>query len=269
MARFRYALDRARPSARTGAASCSARCRRTKARTAARSDKYKGRAFKRVQVARVPREPEVAVQNPVRTGALATMIEVHEQEGEVIQRIDRGDLFVELDRVEENRCATPQDDIAKVQVAVDTPHEAATSSLDEDGLEARDLLSRALAECLDAGSVNEIGVRRQLTADVVGHVRETLRPVDANGDRRRAMVGDDRLGQPMAEAGIEITLVRDRAQEIRLCEPPHADAPFDRVPFAANGQTAVCCPRDRDDIQVDAGGVWLVDFQLAQADAAA
>ena len=54
--------------------------------------------------------------------------QVHQQEGEVVEDVDAGDLVVELDRVEQRRLPRPQHDVAQMEVAVTLPDEAAVAT---------------------------------------------------------------------------------------------------------------------------------------------
>src|SRR3546814_8650844 len=65
---------------------------------------------------------QVAVQHQVGEGPEAAMVEIHQQEGKVVDDVDAGDRVVELDGVEERRTAVEQDHVAQMQVAVAEPH---------------------------------------------------------------------------------------------------------------------------------------------------
>ena len=61
------------------------------------------------------------------------LAEVHEQEGEVVEHVDRGERIVELDRIEQDGLALDLDDVAQVKVAMTVAHIAAPRSRFEQG----------------------------------------------------------------------------------------------------------------------------------------
>ena len=70
------------------------------------------------------RPPQVAVEHKVCAQPPPPALEVHQQEGEVVEQIDGGERLVELDGVEQHRLPLPQHDVVEVQVAVHAPHAA-------------------------------------------------------------------------------------------------------------------------------------------------
>ena len=54
--------------------------------------------------------------------AEAALAEIHQQEGEIVQHVDRGEGIVELDGVEQDRLALDLDDVAQVKIAVAVAH---------------------------------------------------------------------------------------------------------------------------------------------------
>ena len=50
------------------------------------------------------------------------LAEIHEQEGEIVEHVDRGERIVELDGVEQNGLALDLDDVAQVEIAVTVAH---------------------------------------------------------------------------------------------------------------------------------------------------
>jgi hypothetical protein len=57
--------------------------------------------------------------------------EIHEQEGEVVQHVDAGEIVVELDRVEESRSSVDQDDVTQVEIAVTLADESRCAAIVE------------------------------------------------------------------------------------------------------------------------------------------
>ena len=49
---------------------------------------------------------------------MAPLDQVHEQEGQVIEHVDAGEIIVELDAVEQDRAVAEEHDVGEVEVAV-------------------------------------------------------------------------------------------------------------------------------------------------------
>ena len=79
---------------------------------------------------------------------MAAAIEVHEQERQVVERVDGGDGLVELDGVIEHGPTMPHHDVCEMKVAVAPPSKSAPSPLIE--------RCRSLAEPI-LGCVREAG----------------------------------------------------------------------------------------------------------------
>ena len=79
--------------------------------------------------------PDVAPERPVGEGGLVSGQQVHQQEGNVVGQIDRGDGIGKLDAVEQLRPAVHEDDIAEMHVAVAAAHKAVVPPLLEEGRE--------------------------------------------------------------------------------------------------------------------------------------
>ena len=65
----------------------------------------------------------------LRLGGMAALEQVHDQEGQVVEHVDAGEIVVELDAVERHRPAVEQDDVAQMQVAVAVADEAGGAAL--------------------------------------------------------------------------------------------------------------------------------------------
>ena len=63
------------------------------------------------------------VEQPVGRAAKAALLQIHQQEGEIVEHVAAGDLVGEFDRVEQGRLAVDEDDVAQMQVAVTAAHE--------------------------------------------------------------------------------------------------------------------------------------------------
>ena len=81
-------------------------------------------------------EGDVGVEHGVGRLAVAARIEIHEQEGEVIEHVDGGQRLAELEGVERHRHVVDQHDVAEVQIAMAAAHAAGIAARDEQRLGA-------------------------------------------------------------------------------------------------------------------------------------
>ena len=110
------------------------------ARTAARHDRNNGRSG---MPPRSPRVGQVAVPDGVGMSRKLAPPQIHQQERQVVEHVDAGNLVVELDRVEQRRAAVEQDDVAQVEIAVALPDEATVTSRVEQATMPLEVLARA------------------------------------------------------------------------------------------------------------------------------
>ena len=101
----------------------------TTARTPARQARNNGRAGKPLDLAADRLEGNVGIQHRVGGLAIAAGIEIHEQEGEIVEHVDGGERLAELERIERHRRVVDEHDIAEVEVAVAATHAAGIASL--------------------------------------------------------------------------------------------------------------------------------------------
>jgi hypothetical protein len=80
-------------------------------------------------------------------------VEIHQQERQVVQRIDGGELLVEFDRVVEHRLPVPEHDVPEMEVAVAAPHAAAAGALLQRRLGPAELGFGPAAEVKDGGGI--------------------------------------------------------------------------------------------------------------------
>ncbi len=107
------------------------------------ADRRPGRQEQRQrrQPAGIARVVEIAVQEDAGETAEAAKLEVHHQEGEVVEHVDIGEGGIELDGVEQYRPAVADDNVAEVQIAVAMADPAFVAAAVE---QRRDLLERPL-----------------------------------------------------------------------------------------------------------------------------
>ena len=65
---------------------------------------------------------EIAVQHEVGEVATPAMVQIHQQESEIVQHVDAGDILGKLDAVEQQRPSVHEADIAQVQIAMAETH---------------------------------------------------------------------------------------------------------------------------------------------------
>jgi len=64
---------------------------------------------------------QIPVQNQIAIGAAHPPIDVHKQECEVVENIDPGKVWIEIDTIEERRSALPATYIPEMQIAMAMP----------------------------------------------------------------------------------------------------------------------------------------------------
>ena len=65
---------------------------------------------------------KISVEQGVRRGLPAVAEEIHHRKRKIVEHIDRGDVGIELDRIEQDGLALDQHDVRQMQVAVASPH---------------------------------------------------------------------------------------------------------------------------------------------------
>src|SRR5208283_5702620 len=82
----------------------------------AQAQKQRQRRESRQSLGRLTRQ--IAVEQPVGGGAKVARLEIHQQKRKIVELVPAGDVVGKLDRVEQDRLAVDERDVAKVQVAV-------------------------------------------------------------------------------------------------------------------------------------------------------
>ena len=65
---------------------------------------------------------EVAIGDKIGEVGKTAMPQIHQQESEIIEHVDSGDLVIELDAVEQSRLTVQHADVAQVQIAMAAAH---------------------------------------------------------------------------------------------------------------------------------------------------
>src|SRR5262249_21564907 len=89
-------------------------------------------------------------------------VEVHEQEGKVVEWVDGGEGFVECDGVEEHGAASPAQDIPEMHVARTAPQAALVGALVENRGGARELALHRARKATRLASVKGLEARKRL-----------------------------------------------------------------------------------------------------------
>ena len=87
------------------------------------------------EIARAALRIEIGVEHGVGVRPQSALAEIHQEKGEIVEHIDRGEPIVELDRVEQDRRAVDLDDVAQMQIAVAVAHIASPGPRLEQGRE--------------------------------------------------------------------------------------------------------------------------------------
>ncbi len=136
-------------------------------------------------------EGHVGVENDVCRLAVVARVEVHEQEGEIVQDVDGGQLLAELERIEGNGSVVDEDDVAEVEIAVAAAHAAGVAALGE---QFRDALEGGDEGLRDIGMA--VGERaRQLLNDG----REDTRAVAGVANGAVLVIARDHVGEGLGQ----------------------------------------------------------------------
>ena len=216
--------------------SCAARSAVTMARMAARSARKSGIAIRPCRSSGVPTSPQVAVEDDVCRRSLAVTVEVHEEEGKVVQRVDGRDGFIELDGVVESRPALPHHDIGQMQIPMAPAHEACGGALIQRCGRRADRLLNPRASRPSSGHAI-LGFGKSVQIDVASSRRGLSLTIGTTRSARFVRLMDN-IGQSAREVVRYTCLPRDMAQQRRLVEPAHVHCPFDDVPVGAERECA-------------------------------
>ena len=72
--------------------------------------------------------------------------QIHQQERQVVENVDRGDVVVELNRIEQGRLAVKQHDVAEVKVAVAVANQPIVTTLIQQDAAAIEHKPRAIGQ---------------------------------------------------------------------------------------------------------------------------
>ena len=169
----------------------------------------------------------------------SALAEIHQQKGEIVEHIDRGEPVVEFDRVEQDGRAVDLDDVAQMQIAVAVAQIASPRPRLEQGRERGEPVA-ACARKVDCRLARQhICIGGEFRLVVAEHVGE--RPHRLL--RRQHAVGGsverfDHRSQARHRGQSEPPFACHEVIQHRLVEAVHAKHPFDWLPLAAKPEGA-------------------------------
>ena len=207
---------------------------------------------------------QIAVEETVSGGAESTLLQIHQQEGEIIEHVPAGDGFGKLDRVEQGRLAVDQRDVAKMQVPVTAADESGRAARQQNRPRDGEGKARILGEAAS--------VRRREHVRPFGECGIVLLDIGFELVRRPHGVAQGgsrvRTADPQRELvddGVRNALpLGDPVERRRLVEPAHVHDPFDdfaRTPDRERRAVA----NDRQRLEIDARRVVAIDGDLGFA----
>ena len=198
---------------------------------------------------------------------VAADVEVHEEERQIVEHVDRRQRLAELERIEGHRRAVDQNDVAEVEVAVAAADAAGAAALDEHGRKACEGRPQPAGERNGCSFVALSGAegRDQLPDDGL----ERLSPVEGSRDRALAVIAGNHVGQRFRQLVGQRPLLGPVDQHRRLGEAAHMDGPVDDAALSIERQATAGAPHDRNDTEVDLWRMGSVELELARGGTAA
>ena len=192
--------------------------------------------------------------------------QVHQEKRQVVEHIDRGEVVVELNRVEQRGLAVQHHDVAKMQIAVALANETAGAALVQQDVVPVEHKPREIPEpgaparLHDAGGFR--GQSSRIAFDDAAHGLPSALTRAIGG---RPMEPRDGLRQPRHQRDRQHPGLRQPIQQTALIETRHFDQPIDRRARATNRQRSVGLAGDGSDAAVEGRRDPPVDadFRLA------
>jgi hypothetical protein len=212
----------------------------------------------------VAAEVEIVVHDEIGFRLQAAVHEVHEEEGEIVEEVDRGDRVIELYAVKEDGPPILEEDVAQVQIAVRPAHEAAEAARVEQGAMRLGSLAEGAVERRDLGAQEEARLcqRRLVDGENVGH------PVGAGATVRLAgrVEARDPSGEALEHRLAHFSPLRQPVEQRVPVEAAHLDDRVDQRTVATEGE-AVARPGDpaHAEIVVRRGPAFSTTSFLQQA----
>ena len=173
--------------------------------------------------------PQPFVEQAVGQRAQATLAEVHQGEGEIVEHVDAGHALGELDGIERHRLAVDQHDVAQVQIAMAAPHGAGPGAA-RHHLDMRfERIGQRRRQRLGDRLIQPLALFAQLAN--VGGDRPAIvvRPGKAADRRQSVVIGGDARAQRRHHLGRERAAVGHAVEQALLVEAAHDDQPVDGI----------------------------------------
>jgi hypothetical protein len=209
---------------------------------------------------------EVAVEHRIPEGVEPTGMQVHEQEGEIIEHVDIRDQAIEFDAVEQRRASGDEADVAQMQVAMAVAHLAGAPARVQQRCHAREFRLRRRDQCFHVCGVERRRDSGPQIARVArrrgGHARSAAGPlVDLGG----SVEAGDLRREIEHQRARQLSALRHPVEQRVLIEAPHDHDPVDGRTRPAEHQPAVGRAHDRADFLVELWRRPPVERQLGAA----
>ncbi len=197
------------------------------------------------------------------------MAEVHEQEGEVVEGVDRGQRRVELEAVEQHRAAVQLHDVAEMQVAVAVADEARAPPLLEQLALALEQGAGALVQLLDQGGLEDpAGERSEVQGIAVDHLAHAGMAALVRSAPGLLVEPGDLGGERIDRCDRQLAALCDPVEQRRLVEAAHLEQPLDRPAAAFERVAAVLGPVHADKAAIEHGRGPAIELELGLEGAA-
>ncbi len=202
--------------------------------------------------------------------------EVHHRECKIVDHIDRGDVGIELDRIEQDGLALDQYDVGQMQVTMTASHTPLFAPPLQQSVNPRKRRQRRLPEVIDiAGGKVARGLERRCVA--FDDRRDRCDPSLSRCSRGDRMRSRNCVRDGRNEGGIQRAGLGQMVDGLTLVEAHHLNGEFDRCAVAIDGKRSIVALRDRNHTAVDfwrelaiysdlfiAGGLALLQRRIIQ-----
>ena len=178
------------------------------------------------------------------------MLQVHQQEGEIVEHVDAGDGIVELDGIEQPRPPVEEHDIAQMQIAVAEALQPGPGPHVQQRGMALQVIERGSREAGRLRRCEEIAAGREFLVVFHHHPLDGPGAPELGGvqpfeSRRRMVVeGGDGVGQVVDDPRREAAGRGEFAEQPVLCEARHDQHPLHRLTRSIERQTAFAIAGD-------------------------
>ena len=216
------------------------------------------------QAVMVPRQFQIAVEDDVGVTAQTVAVEIHEQEGKIVEHVDEDEAVEEFDGVERHRAAVEHTDIVEMQIAVAAAHEAVAPA----PVEARRKRLQAFArQAIEPGELFRCKGRAGQRREQAGIFRDDrgngFGAAEIAASLRLAVESRDPLAQRAHQSQIQRAMGPREFEERVLTETAHHHEPVAGLAVVATEREgAVGLSPDRRDAQIDFRRKTAVDRQF-------